>query len=146
MSDEKDDIKDNYKIELPDFRNVPTLKYYNYNDNIKDYSNFESLDKAINEARKSMFHINELLNKSEREAKNADLEYERNFRREFLSSNERTDGAKRARAALVCEKFENKKIMANQYKDELVKMSFLMKTEFQALQIMANNFRAEIRS
>jgi len=145
MDDEEKLELANSEINLPDFLKVPIDKYYRFEDIVKDYSDFEELGNAINECRMSMFRITEYLNKAERAAKLASIEYDRKYRREFISSNGKTESERRMRAALICEDLENKKFAADQYREELTRMSFVIKSELSALQMIANNFRSEIR-
>jgi len=142
------DIRDAARqtIQLPNFWTVPISKYYDYDQHVRDYTDFKELNDAINAARRSLFMLTEKLNIAERKLKNAEIDYERQYRRAYILSNEKTDMAKKARAAIVCENLENDKFKYEQYKNELTRMSFVIKSELESLQLIANNFRAELRS
>lgn len=137
--------RDSSEIILPEFTKWNSRKVYDFENIISDYDSMEKLNHAITAARQALFKLNDGINKYEQEERAAKLAYDRAFRRAYLQSNEKTDSAKRSRAALKCEGLENAWITSDQIKNELVRMSFSMKSEIQILQTIANNLRQQLK-
>jgi hypothetical protein len=132
------------EIELPDLLRWSTEKLYNYKENISNYD-LETLGNAINSARLALFRVTDQINKYERLEKLAKVEYDRSMRREYLSSMEKTDSLRRARASLACESLENEFIKNEQMKIELLRLSNSLRLELQTLQSIGNNIRQQMK-
>lgn len=132
-------------ITLPDFQNWGTKDVYDYSSQVSDYEDLHQLGEAINAARIALFKITDKINKYDRKAVKAKLAYERSYRREYLSSSERTEAMKRMRAELACEKMENDYIAAEQLKSELQRVSNSIRLELQTMQTIANNLRQQMK-
>lgn len=147
MSEENIDSSSDKKlaeIELPDLLRWSTEKLYNYKENISNYD-LETLGNAINSARLALFRVTDQINKYERLEKLAKVEYDRSMRREYLSSMEKTDSLRRARASLACESLENEFIKNEQMKIELLRLSNSLRLELQTLQSIGNNIRQQMK-
>lgn len=136
---------DSVSVSLPKFTEWTASQIYNYNAQLVDYHSLEDLDKSIQAARRALFILTDKINEYERKEKEAKVAYERKYRREYLSSVEKTETAKRARAELKCEELENEWLTMEQLKSELVRMSFSMKSELQTLQTISNNLRQQLK-
>jgi hypothetical protein len=132
-------------ITVPKFKEWDTRTVYDYVNQISDYESLEKLAIATNAARLALFKVNEQINKFERNEKAAKVQYDREFRRAYIGSMEKTDNMKRMRAALACEDLENLHLYATQVKEELVRMSFTLRTELQTLQSIGNNMRQQLK-
>lgn len=135
----------NTEIILPKFKNWPTKKIYDFENEIMDYEGLEDLNKNINQARMALFKTTDLINKYEREEKEAKLLYDRRHRREFLASTAKTAAERTAKADLMCEDLENDHLMKQQMKDELQRLSHALRYELQTLQGIGNNLRQQIK-
>lgn len=134
-----------HKIELPPYVALNTRSFYDYKDQVADYQSFEDLGSAITKARMALFVVTEKINANEREEKRAKTLYERAYRRSYLESMEKTEGAKKMRAALSNEELENQWLKYEQVVGELTRMSYALKSELQTLQTIANNLRQQLR-
>lgn len=132
-------------ITLPKFYNWNGKQIYDYDSQVADYSSLEELGEAISKARRALFVLTDKINEYEREEKTSKLKYDREFRREFIKSSEKTDSAKRVRAALKCEGLENEWMKYEQLKTELTRMSNSIRLELQTLQTIANNLRQQLK-
>lgn len=118
---------------------------YPYVENITDYEDLEDLGKAITQARIGLFKINEKINEYEQKETLSKTDYERSFRRHYLSSTAKTETQKKERAALMCENLENELLKNQQVKRELIRYSNLLRLELQTLQTVSNNLRQQIK-
>lgn len=134
------------EIVLPEFNNWNGNQLYNYSDLITDYSSFEEIEKVLVRARKALFVLNDKINEYERLEKISRKEYERQYRRAYLGTVEKTETARKARAELKCELLENEWMKHEQLKGELVRMSQTMKAEIQTLHTLAYNLRTQVKS
>lgn len=132
-------------VTLPNFYKWKVKGIYDYDKMIVDYENLEDLAKATNKARQALFIITDKLNEYERKEKLAKMEYDRHFRREYLTSSEKTESAKRARAELKCEELENTWQTYVQLNSELIRLSHSMRQELQMLQSIGNNLRQQLK-
>lgn len=132
-------------IELPKFKNLNINDIYNYEDNIVDFESLEDLDRSTKQARLALFKTTNNINKYERKAKEAKINYERKFRRSMIESTEKTEGLKRIHASLACEDLENDYLAYDQIKGELERLAYSLRIELQALQSMGNNLRQQMR-
>ena len=132
-------------ISLPDFEAWGTKALYDYVQQISDYETLEDLGSTINAARFALFKVNDQINKYERKEKLAKTEYDRAYRRAYITSTEKTDSLKRTKASLQCEELENAWLVASQMKDELIRLSYSLRTELQTLQAIGNNIRQQMK-
>jgi hypothetical protein len=148
MFDETVDVSDPgvISVTLPKLTNWTISQIYDYNSSIIDYNTLNELDTTVNKARKALFLLTEKINEYERKEKAAKVRYDRAFRRALLSSSEKTESMKRARAELVCEDLENEWLTFDQLKSELNRTSFTMRLELQTLQAIGNNLRQQLKT
>lgn len=130
---------------LPDLRVWSTRQLYDYSKQVNDYEDLMELGQAITAARVALFKVTEQINKVERDEKVHKLKYERLYRREFLSSMEKTEAMKRMRAELACEEVENELVVFEQLKVELNRVSNTLRLELQTLQAIGNNLRQQLK-
>lgn len=130
---------------LPDLRVWSTRQLYDYSKQVNDYKDLMELGQAITAARVALFKVTEQINKVERDEKVHKLKYERLYRREFLSSMEKTEAMKRMRAELACEEVENELVVFEQLKVELNRVSNTLRLELQTLQAIGNNLRQQLK-
>lgn len=139
------DVSEVVHFTVPKLRQWNSSQLYAYNDIIADYESIEELNSAINKARKALFEINDKINGAERQERIAKTKYEREHRRAYLGSNEKTEAARKARADLLCEELENDTIIYEQVRGELVRMSNAIRLELQTLQSLGNNIRQQLK-
>lgn len=132
-------------ISLPKFYKWKVGAIYDYDGMIVDYENLDDLARATNKARRALFVITDKLNEYERKEKLSKLAYDREYRREYLTSSEKTESAKRARAELKCEELENEWQTYVQLNSELTRLSHSMRQELQILQSIGNNLRQQLK-
>jgi hypothetical protein len=136
---------DRASITLPDFKNWSATKVYDYENEVVDYETLEKLNSTIRQARLALFKTTESINKYDRLETTAKTNYDRAFRREFLSSTAKTEAEKRMRAALKCEDLENDWLVQQQIGEELVRLSHTLRLELQSLQGLGNNIRQQMK-
>lgn len=145
--DETTDGFSSVSITLPDLiKSNKVDLFYNYTENIVDFNDLNELDRVFNKARKAMFKLTDKINEYERLEILAKTDYDRNHRRQYLLSNEKTEAGKRARADLACEELENIWMKYAQLKSELIRTSHTMRLELQALQTLGNNLRQQLKT
>lgn len=135
----------NVEIVLPRLKKWSQSAYYDFENQIVDYESLDELNKSVNQARLALFKVAEMINNYERLEREAKLEYDRTYRREYLASKEKTETAKKARAELMCEDLENVYIAHDQVKIELIRMSTTLRLELQTLQSVGNNLRQQMK-
>lgn len=150
MSDDIDNDQDKgsydrAQIVLPTLKKWKQSSYYNYENEIVDYESLENLNKSVNQARLALFKVADMTNQYERLEREAKIKYERAYRRAYLSSSEKTETSKKARAELQCEDLENEYISYEQVKTELMRMSNTLRLELQTLQAVGNNLRQQMK-
>lgn len=131
--------------DLPDLRVWSARQLYDYSKQVSSYEDLMELGSAITAARVALFKVTEQINKVERDEKIHKLRYERLYRREFLSSIEKTEAMKRMRAELACEGVENELVVFEQLKTELNRVSNTLRLELQTLQAIGNNLRQQLK-
>jgi hypothetical protein len=136
---------DRTSITLPKFQNWSSAQVYDYDTEIVDYETLEKLNSTIRQARLALFKTTESINKYDRLETTAKTNYDRAFRREFLTSTAKTEAEKRMRAALKCEDLENDWLVQQQIREELIRLSHTLRLELQALQGLGNNIRQQMK-
>lgn len=142
----EDDLIVAGEYSVPKFTSWSGKSVYDYEALISDYADFEALDNTTIKARKALFILTDRLNQAERRAVQARKAYERQYRREYLASTEKTQEARNMRAALKCEELENECLKYEQVKKELERLSFVLKSEVQTLNTVAHNLRAQLKN
>lgn len=149
MSDEDNDElprgSGNYSVEVPQFRDWEISKYYDYSDLSADFEDLQDLNKQIAAARVALFKLSETINKAERKAKQAKVDYERNYRRKYIESSEKTETAKKINAEILVEDLENRYMYYEQLASELNRAHYAVRQELTALQAVGNNLRQQIK-
>jgi len=135
----------NAKITLPNFKNWNIGRIYDFSNQIADYEDLASLGASINAARVGLFMTTQRINEVERKEREAKLKYEREYRRAFIVSMEKTDARKRMRAEIACEEYENDHLVLLQMKEELTRLSNTLRLELQTLQSIGNNLRQQMK-
>lgn len=130
---------------LPSIKNWKGSRFYDYENHIFDYEQIEELNSAIKSARFALFELTDKINECERVERVSKVKYEREWRRSYLNSNEKTESLKKARADLLCEELENKVIVYEQLRGELNRLSAAIRLELQTLQGLGNNLRQQIK-
>lgn len=138
-------VADVVEYSVPTLKNWKTEKFYHYKSAIFDYENIVDLNSSINSARQALFEVNDAINVYERREVKAKAIYDREHRRKYISSNEKTESAKKARADLQCEDLEDDVIVYGQIKSELYRLSNTLRLELQTLQSIGNNLRQQIK-
>lgn len=143
--EESVEITEVARYSMPVMKRWSSNRFYDYENIVSDYESIEKLNSAINSARTALFEINDKINSAERNERTAKTRYEREHRRAYLGSNEKTEAARRARADLLCEEIENDAIVYEQVRGELVRMSNAIRLELQTLQALGNNLRQQLK-
>lgn len=130
---------------IPKMKKISSSRFYKYEEQIVDHSDLLSLNNAINKARFALFELTDAINKYERLEKESKIMYEREWRREYLVSSEKTESARKARADLTCEHLEDDALVNAQVKNDLVRISYTVRIELQTLQTVANNLRQQLK-
>lgn len=139
------DASEVVRYSVPKMKQWNSSRFYDYTNIVSDYESIEELNSAINSARTALFEINDKINSAERNERIAKTKYDREHRRAYLSSNEKTESARKARADLLCEELENDAIVFEQVRGELVRMSNAIRLELQTLQALGNNIRQQLK-
>lgn len=138
-------IEDSISISVPQFRNWNPTEFYDYESEIFDYEKLEELNKSTNSARLGLFQITDKINTIERHEKAARLAYERSHRRAYMRSSQKTEAARKAHADLQCEQLEDKYVVLEQVKQELLRNSHAIRKELEVLQAIGNNLRQQLK-
>ena len=147
MSDDNDELQGSgrYSIDIPDFREWEISKYYDYSDLSADFNDLHALNSQTAAARVALFKLTETINKAERKAKQAKTIYERNYRRRYIESSEKTETAKKINAEILVEDLENRYMYYEQLAAELNRAHYAVRQELAALQAVGNNLRQQIK-
>lgn len=149
MSDYEDEptgaAAGDYSIEIPDFKEWKISRYYDYSDLSADFTDLQELNKQIADARTALFKLSESINVAERKAKQAKVKYERNYRRKYIQSSEKTETAKKISAEIQVEDLENRYMYYEQLASELNRAHYAIRQELSALQAVGNNLRQQIK-
>lgn len=114
-------------------------------ENIVDYENLADVNNTINSLRVAMFKLTRGLDETERKLKLAKVKYERAFRREYLTSSEKTETRKKEYASLMTEDIEDEVIYLDQMRSEFVRRATLMRDELSIMNTLSNNIRQQIK-
>lgn len=128
--------------------NLKTLnlsKVYDYVSQVVDYEDLEQLGSAINAARLALFQLNDKLNEAERLHKEAEIAYEREWRRQYLNCHEKTEKAKTCYCDIMCENLENDVIATDHVVKQLTRATSILRAELQTLQAVGNNIRQQLK-
>lgn len=149
MSDYQDDEEleetGDYSIEIPEFREWKISSQYDYTALTADFEDLNDLNKQINAAKIALFKLTDAINKAERKAKAAKVIYERNYRRKYINSSEKTEAAKKVSAEILVEDLENRYMYYEQMFSELNRAAYTLRQELRSLEVMANNYRQQIK-
>ena len=150
--DEESEIRDEEEFEnptssikLPRFKEWSIEDIYDPDEMIVDHETLESHNLSAMAARKALFKLNEEINRVERKEALAKLKMDREFKRHFVQSTQKTATEKKIRAELASEKWENKYLYYRQYREELQRHANTVREELRALQSEANNLRQQLR-
>lgn len=147
MSDDyNDEPQDSgYSISVPEFKEWEISKYYDYANLSADFEDLQELNRQTAAARVALFKLSETINKAERKAKQAKVEYERAYRRKYIESREKTETAKKINAEILVEDLENRYMYFEQLASELNRAHYAIRQELSALQSVGNNLRQQIK-
>lgn len=132
-------------INMPKLKKWGISSFYDYVNKIVDYESLESLNTNIKAARMALFQTTDAINKYERLETESKTQYNREWRRAYIQSAERTDTAKKTRADLVCETYEDDVIVNGQVKSELLRVSAALRIELNTLEALGNNLRQQLK-
>lgn len=148
--DENDDLNEvgagEYAIEIPKFKEWEISRYYNYKDLSADFEDLNELNKEIHAVNIGLFKITDTINAAERRAKEYKIKYDRNYRRAYINSQEKTEAAKRVSAEIQVEHLENRYMYYEQLASELNRASYTLRQELKSLEAIGNNFRQQIKT
>lgn len=128
---------------VPDIKSVTFKKFYDY-ELFADFDDMISVNKAIFHAKKGLFQVNAYLAHYEAKVNKAKTIYNRQWRREYLKSNQKTDTARKVNADMQCEELEDDVIVFEQLREDFKKLSYNLKIELQTLQTISSNIRQQI--
>lgn len=114
-------------------------------ENIVDYENLENINDTINSLRVALFKVTKAIDNNERKLRYAKVNYDREFRREYLMSTERTETRKKEFAALMSEQLEDKVIYLEQVNSEIKRRSTLLRDELGIMNTLSNNIRQQLK-
>lgn len=134
-----------YSIEVPDFKEWSIAKYYDYSGIDSDFEDLQELNRQIAAARAAFFKLSNSLNKAERTAREKKVLYERKYRRAYVNSSEKTEGAKRISAEIQVEDLENDYLYYDQIANELNRALGALRQELRSLEVAGNNIRQQIK-
>lgn len=144
MGDTGVEVKD-IPISLPELKQWNAKKVYDYSENILSVEDLEQINERLNKTRIALFKVMDLINNYDRRANKAKTEYDRQWRRSYISAEERTEKQRVERANLECELFENEVILNQQIVQELRRFSDTLKAEVGVLQTVSSNLREQAR-
>lgn len=128
---------------IPDIKSVTFKKFYDY-EAFSDFDDMLSVNKAIFYAKKGLFQVNAYLAHYEAKVNKAKTIYNRQWRREYLKSNQKTDTARKVNADMQCEELEDDVIVYEQLREDFKKLSYNLKIELQTLQTISSNIRQQM--
>lgn len=138
-----DELSGRYDISLPDVKSVDFRKLYAY-ENAVDFETMEEVNRAIGEAKIALFEANNKLSRYEAKLAVAETGYKRAWRREYLSSGQKTDAARKTEADVNCEELEDEVIVHKQVREDLKRLAYALRIEMQSLQTVASNIRQQL--
>lgn len=115
-------------------------------ENIVDFETLDTVNDTINSVRVALFKATRALDDTERKLKLAKTKYDREFRREYLSSTEKTEARKKEYAALMAEDIEDEVVYLDQMKIELQRRTMLLREEMSIMNTLSNNIRQQIKT
>jgi len=127
---------------------VPLAQYedfYAISENHIDYEDMESINKSIYNARMSLFKITNIINQLERKEALAKNTYDKAMRKEILLSDKKTASDRKIHAEIKCEHLEEDYFYTGQAKKEYERLAHTLRTELQALTVVSNNVRQQMR-
>lgn len=130
---------------LPSFKRSDLERTYDFVNSVYDYQSLEELAQAINAARLALLGTTDKLNACERRGKKAKIAYERFWRRQYMLSNAKTDGARRIDADILAEEYEDQYLVYEQLSKELSRNANALRIELQTLQAIGNNIRQQLK-
>lgn len=147
MDEELNDVvyNETTQVELPELLSWNSRSVYDYVEHIVDYDDLEKLGNAINKARLGLFIVTDKINEFDRKMLLAKTEYEREYRRRYLTSNAKTEMQRKIRAELMCEDLENNLLTFTQAKAELTRQANLLRVELETLNTISNNIRQQMK-
>lgn len=137
------DIADKYEITIPDIKSINVSKIYAYEDFV-DFEDMEEVNKALFSAKTALFTVTDKMNSFENKLTRAKTAYNREWRRRYLSSTRKTDTARKMEADLYCESLEDDVIVYEQVREDLKRLSNILRIELQSLQTISSNLRQQI--
>lgn len=114
-------------------------------ENIVDYENLADVNNTINSIRVALFQTTRGLDGTERKLKVAKTRYDRVFRREYLTSTEKTETRKKEYASLMAEEIEDEVIYLEQMRSELMRRTTLLRDELSIMNTLSNNIRQQLK-
>lgn len=126
-------------------RRISTKALYDYVSHVHDYETLQNLGDAINAARLGLFKATDRLSQAEGRARTAKVAYERNWRRFYLGSKEKTEASKRAYADILSEEYEDNYIVYDQLSKDIYRSVNALRIELQTLQTIGNNIRQQMK-
>lgn len=134
-----------YDITRPKFKKVSLNKLYDFDHLHVDFEDLEDLNRQITAARIALLKLTDKINEYDRLARDEKVKYDREYRRAYINSQERTEAAKRIRAEMICEPIENNYLYYDQLKVELNRSAYAMREELSALNSAGNNLRQHLK-
>lgn len=137
------DLADKYEITIPDIKSINVSKIYAYEEFV-DFEDMEAVNKALFSAKSALFTVTDKINSFENKLTRAKTAYNREWRRRYLSSTGKTDTARKMEADLYCENLEDDVIVYEQIREDLKRLSNILRIELQSLQTISSNLRQQI--
>lgn len=121
----------------------------NFYDNLYDLLSYEDLattNARIQTVVKNLHATNEAYKTADQYSVEAHTRFERAYRRFYLDLDEvKPDSARKMRASLKAEDYEDEFLYFEQKKKELAKIADGLRSELKALEILSNNYRRELQ-
>lgn len=125
---------------------VPEETLISESGQLADYNDMKAVNLEIDKLRIAMYKTAEHLKDAERKAMESKLAYDRQYNRDYLLAEGKTESIKRTIASVKNEKIENRLHTREFVVQELKRRLRLMTVELDALKTIAFNMRKEIES
>lgn len=113
---------------------------------VADYADYNHINQEIDKLRIALYKTYEHLRVVEAKLSKAKLAWEREYNRQYLSVNAKTEAMRKAAASIMTEEYENKVIVREIVYKDLVRRTKAMASDLEALKTLAYNLRKETDS
>lgn len=119
--------------------------FYSLEKDATDYEDMVNLNKAIYDARVALIEVTNKINHLEYIESVTKAEYDKKLRNEILKADAKTATERKIKAEIACEDLFDRQFLAGKSKDMYKRIADTLRIELQALQVLSNNVRQQLR-